>query len=1154
MALGDHRCGVLQRVVHWQAIHVLAPTPVRAGSLVVFRARPSLVRLSTLGSVDLRAPDDRVLGGVLSQPKRVALLIYLAVARPAGFHRRDRLVALFWPELDDTRARDALNQALRFLRQALGSEMVLTRGGDEVGIDAAHLWCDAVAFRDAIGDHRALEALQLYRGDFLDGVFVEDAAAFEEWAESERAGLREMAAHGARQLAEHHDGEGAHTVAVGWGRRAVELAPDDERAFRRLLGLLGRAGDRAGALQAYDSFARRLRVEYGAEPAAETQAMVDAIRRGQHSPTVAVATPPEPELLSPSVPQATPRAPVEAGAGAPLEVGSSLSNGHYVIEGVLGAGGMATVYLARDVRHDRRVAVKVLHPEIAAAVGTAGLLREIRIAANLQHPHIVPLFDSGDSDGHVFYVMPCVAGESLRARMHREPVLPLEMALRIARDVADALAYAHRRGIVHRDIKPDNILLSGDPETGEVHAMVADFGVAKALDATRPRADTDVAQTLQGTFVGTPGYMAPEQAVGGPVDARTDVYAWGMLVHEMITGSRPFQRNRLTGAGTPVPPGSPSPLNRDGLQTSALVVELAARCVATDPAARPANGAALLSALEHASKARDDKTAGPATRVSWLRGRITPVNVALALLIVAPAVWLGSRSWLLARPGADLLKTKVAVLYFDDRSPTKTLGTVATDLTDALIRQLDQVPQLDVASRNASLFFKGRGDLPMDSIARALAVGTIVSGRLTPAGGSVRVELEMWDGATGRSVGRQQIEPQTNAIMLHDSLASVATRLLRKRLDEPTLAVVSRPGTRNPRAWDAMGRARRIAFESDSLTRAGERAKAIRKADEADSSFAVVQKMDEYWVEPRIGRARLAYATARTVGAFDSLHAPWVASGLAHASAAVELEPNDARALEIRGTLRYWQWLTGVARDTTAAAALLLLAEQDLTAAASHRRSQAAAWNVLSHLLLIKNQLPRASAAAERALDLDPYLPNIDLTISRLFSMSLDMDYPDQARKWCVEGFGRYPNHYRSADCRLSLHTLRDAKPDMAEVWKDYSAFLAMSPPLLRDFNARRGRMLVALAAVRAGLPDSARHLAVTSLADSTVDPRHQLMSLAAIVHEQLGDRDKAIEMMSRILEAAPHQRAAMATDKSWWLRDLRSDPRFQALVLKRPH
>jgi tetratricopeptide (TPR) repeat protein/tRNA A-37 threonylcarbamoyl transferase component Bud32 len=206
--------------------------------------------------------------------------------------------------------------------------------------------------------------------------------------------------------------------------------------------------------------------------------------------------------------------------------------GRYEIERELGSGGMATVYLAHDARHDRKIAVKVLRPELAATLGSERFLREIRIAAKLTHPHILPVYDSGEANGYIYFVMPYIEGESLRQKLSREGELPVGEAVRLARDMADALAKAHKQGVVHRDIKPDNVLLT------EGHALVADFGVAKAVTAAV--ADQEV--THAGVAVGTPTYMAPEQAAADPnVDHRADIYAVGAVAYEMLTGRPPFE-------------------------------------------------------------------------------------------------------------------------------------------------------------------------------------------------------------------------------------------------------------------------------------------------------------------------------------------------------------------------------------------------------------------------------------------------------------------------------------------------------------------------------------------------------------------------------------------------------------------------------------
>src|SRR5512132_3996495 len=202
----------------------------------------------------------------------------------------------------------------------------------------------------------------------------------------------------------------------------------------------------------------------------------------------------------------------------------------YRIEREIGAGGMATVFLAQDLRHDRRVALQLLRPELSAVIGAERFLAEIKLTANLQHPHILPLFDSGEADGFLFYVMPFVEGESLRSRLNREKQLPMADAVRIATEVAGALDYAHRHGVVHRDIKPENILIH------DGRALVADFGIALAASKAGGNRMTETGMSL-----GTPHYMSPEQAMGErEITARSDVYALGVVLYEMLTGDPPF--------------------------------------------------------------------------------------------------------------------------------------------------------------------------------------------------------------------------------------------------------------------------------------------------------------------------------------------------------------------------------------------------------------------------------------------------------------------------------------------------------------------------------------------------------------------------------------------------------------------------------------
>src|SRR6266508_129706 len=223
----------------------------------------------------------------------------------------------------------------------------------------------------------------------------------------------------------------------------------------------------------------------------------------------------------------------------------------YRLDREIGAGGMATVYVAHDLRHDRRVALKVLRPELAAVIGAERFLGEIRLTANLQHPHILPLFDSGEADSYLFYVMPFVQGETLRDRLNREKQLPVVDAISIATEVASALDYAHRSGVVHRDIKPENILLH------DGRALVADFGIALAASKA-----SGARMTETGMSLGTPHYMSPEQAMGErEITARSDVYALGAVLYEMLTGEPPFTGNTAQAVVARVLTESPRPLS-----------------------------------------------------------------------------------------------------------------------------------------------------------------------------------------------------------------------------------------------------------------------------------------------------------------------------------------------------------------------------------------------------------------------------------------------------------------------------------------------------------------------------------------------------------------------------------------------------------------
>jgi eukaryotic-like serine/threonine-protein kinase len=318
---------------------------------------------------------------------------------------------------------------------------------------------------------------------------------------------------------------------------------------------------------------------------------------------------------------------------APDRLATALSD-RYRIERELGQGGMATVYLAHDLRHDRPVAIKVLHPELAAALGSERFLSEIKTTAKLQHPHILPLLDSGEAGGQLFYVMPYISGETLRARLERERQLPIADAVRIAREVADALSNAHGLGIIHRDIKPENILLQGG------HALVADFGIALAVQHAGGQR-----MTQTGLSLGTPQYMSPEQAMGErSVDARADVYALGAVTYEMLTGEPPFTGSTVQAIVAKLMTDPPRPLTQLRKSVPLHVEATVLAALEKVPADRIGSAAAFAHALgdeAYAGSAKRPRTRKqPTSGVSrhWLWA-----SVAVSALLAAAALmlWLG---------------------------------------------------------------------------------------------------------------------------------------------------------------------------------------------------------------------------------------------------------------------------------------------------------------------------------------------------------------------------------------------------------------------------------------------------------------------------------------------------------------------------------
>jgi serine/threonine-protein kinase len=829
---------------------------------------------------------------------------------------------------------------------------------------------------------------------------------------------------------------------------------------------------------------------------------------------------------------------------------------------------MATVYLAKDLRHGRKVAIKTLRAELAVSIGADRFLREIRLAANLQHPNVLALYDSGDADGILYYVMPFIEGESLRSRLDREQQLPLHDAVRIIREAAEGLAYAHERGIVHRDIKPENILLQNG------HALVADFGIARAVDAAGEKL------TQTGMAVGTPHYMSPEQALGADhADGRSDVYSLGCVLYELLAGQAPFDG-----------PNSRAILARHAMEQvpSIRIVrqsvpeeleDVVLQALEKTPADRfqkMSEMADLLADLEPTLATRRTASRGvPAVRRSTSGGvkavkRTTPVAVlgekwgtgarlwsvaaaVLAVLVVGTAAaWrlaVGSGASAAEDSAAD--KNRIAVLYFE-KAPggSDSLGYLADGLTEALIRELGGVSGLQVISSNGVRPYR-KGDVPLQKVAQELRVGTLVQGDIAHSGDRLRVNVSLVDAGSGVELGSRTLErPRAEIFALQDDLAKEVSIFLRQRLGQAIELQRTQVGTKSSEAWELVQRAEQLTNEVDQLLEAADTAAAAKRLASADSLLGQAESHDPKWISPIVKRGWLAYRQLDLTGSFDkAFYANWIDTGMGHAGRALALNPKDPGAFEVRGTLQYYRWLLNLEPDQAKAAQLVGNAEQDLRAAVEGNPTAAFAWTLLSHLLMGQSQTAEAKLAALKAYEADPYLTSAKQTVWRLFQSSLDLEDRVEATHWCDVGRQRFPDYFRFTECQIWLFALKGVPPDVPKAWRLLDEYERLSPPNQRASSRLYGQMLVAIALARAGLKDSARAVALRSRGDAEIDPTRDQALIESLVRILLEDKEEALRLLSTYIATNPQFRASLARDQTWWFQSIRDDPRYKALV-----
>jgi TolB-like protein/Flp pilus assembly protein TadD len=840
-------------------------------------------------------------------------------------------------------------------------------------------------------------------------------------------------------------------VRPGGGGRpgAVPLTPERWRVVTEVLGaaLERTPAERPAVVAAACGADAALR--------SEVEALLAVAERAESSLGVPTAWRAEAVRADGSLP--TPAAAVARNAPEPARLAAALE-GRYVVERELGRGGMATVYLARDLRHDRVVAVKVLERNVPHG-GAERFLHEIRTAARLTHPHVLGVHDSGEVDGLLYYVMPYVEGETLRARLAREGALPLADVVRLVRELADALSYAHGRGVMHRDLKPENVLISGG------HAVVADFGIAKALAAATQDGTTPGAGlTSAGMALGTPAYMAPEQAVGDAgTDHRADLYALGVIAYEALAGGHPFGARTpqsLVAAHLTEPP---APVDARRTDAPPALAALVMRLLAKDPSARPQTAAAVLRALDDAwsppsvpASIAPGAFAAPPTGTSsgrrWMALAVV-ATLLVALGIGGYALWrritadqrqmVGTRGGTGTEAGGTVIRT-VAVLPFENTGGAAADDYFSHGMTDELSHALARLPGLRLAGRTSSYTFKGKAAAAQE-IGRVLGVGAYVSGTVRRGGDRLRVTTQLVGTADGRVLWDSVFESGSGDVFaVQDALTRAIVAAL-----APALGDRAARGSEDPAADVARGTTDQVAYD---LYQKGRYNFLLRNPTRL--ARAVAYYRQAVTRDPTFARAYAGLSLAYGVwpvyfpGSADSVRA--LAKASAERAVALDSTLADARfalARALEEQLRFREGLAhyraGLAFDPSSVtghhwfgSALLNLGEIDEALVELRLATQLdplahSAAGSVALALLAARRFPEAAAAARHSLSIDSTFWGSKhvLGIAQAFG-----GQPDSAMQTLERGVREHPHHPRLASGLVFAYAAAGRWTDAARV------------------------------------------------------------------------------------------------------------------------
>ena len=641
----------------------------------------------------------------------------------------------------------------------------------------------------------------------------------------------------------------------------------------------------------------------------------------------------------------------------------------YTIERELGGGGMSHVFVALDHRLERRVAVKVLPEYLAASVSVDRFKREVLLSAGLQHPHIVGVLNAGDAGGLPYFVMPFVEGESLGARIARTGALPIREAVSILKDVARALAYAHERGVVHRDIKPHNVLLA------QGAATVTDFGVAKALSsARRSGGDRGLTLTDPGTSLGTPLYMAPEQAAADPdIDHRADIYAFGVTAYEMLAGEPPFAgltpRALLAARMTEDAPA----LETRRADVPSPLASLVMRCLAREPDQRPQSAHELLDALDEPAMI-SGPVAVPRRRSGPLQA-LRDWRVAAAAIVVLGGV--GSASMALRQPEPPAAPTlsasvpagsSIVVLPLVSIGSDSSNAYLAAGITNELASALARVPGVRVVSPSRAAAMLASGKSPND-IGQALHVAQQLEGTVQREGKRLRVTARLVDVSDGVMRWSDMYERDaTDLLTVQQELARVITGAVGGAMGNEALAAADSEGS----ADDSVSWAQATAYD---LYLRGRFQLAKRGAGPLRLAISYFEQAIAR--DPKLARAYSGLADAQGLLPLYANVPPQetLASALRNADRAIALDSTLAEVWSSRGVLhaRSWRW-----RE----------AEEDFRHALALNPSYAPAHQGLGELLIVMGRLPEATRSLERAAQIEPASPVVVGSLAMALALS----------------------------------------------------------------------------------------------------------------------------------------------------------------------